>query len=300
MTREDTGRNHNDNGRGNAGRCSHDSDRQSHEDDTGNSHNGKSRHIHDGDCGRAGNEAPAGSWAKLWLLATTPRTGRGFWYGVAIDLIWLVIMLFTKPAWRGRRHIPRTGPVLLVANHLSYIDPVTVTAFILASGRVPRYLAKAELWRIRLVQRVMTDGRHIPVDRDGGGTAGYRQALQALAGGECVMVFPEGTFTDDPDGWPMAAQAGAARMALRTGTPVVPIAHWGGQRFLPPDARFPRLLPRTTIHITAGPPVDLDDLRGGRLTAEVLDTATKRIMSAVTALLADIRGDQPPAADTRY
>lgn len=240
------------------------------------------------------NEGPVGSWAKLRLLARTPRRERGFWYGVAIDLIWPVIMLFTRPVWRGRRHIPRTGPVLLVANHLSYIDPVTVTAFVLANGRVPRYLAKAELWQAPLVRRVMADGRHLPVDREGGGSAGYRQALQALAGGECVVVFPEGTFTDDPDGWPMAAQAGAARMALRTGAAVVPIAHWGGQRFLPPDARFPRLLPRTTIHITAGPPVDLDDLRGGRLTAEVLDTATKRIMSAVTTLLADIRGDQPP------
>jgi len=243
------------------------------------------------------NEAPVGSWAKLRLLAATPRTGRGFWYGVAIDLLWPVIMLFTRPVWRGLRNIPRTGPVLLVSNHLSYIDPVTVTAFVLASGRVPRYLAKAELWR-GPVRHVMAGGRHIPVDRDGGGAGGYRQALQALAGQECVMVFPEGTLTGDPDGWPMAAQAGAARMALRTGAPVVPIAHWGGQRFLPPSARLPRLLPRTTIHITAGPPVDLDDLRGGRLTAEVLDTATKRIMSAVTAQLADIRGDQPPGAGT--
>jgi 1-acyl-sn-glycerol-3-phosphate acyltransferase len=242
-----------------------------------------------------GNEAPASGLAKLRLLAATPRAGRGFWYGVAIDLLWPVIMLFSRPVWRGRRHIPQSGPVLLVTNHLSSIDPITVTAFVLASGRIPRYLAKTELWRARLVRRVMADGRHIAVDRQGGGSGGYRQALRALSDGECVAVFPEGTFTDDPDGWPMTAQPGAARMALRTGAPVVPVAHWGGQRFLPPEAKFPRLLPRATIHISAGPPVDLDDLRGSRLTAEVLDTANKRIMAAVTALLADIRGARPPA-----
>jgi len=289
VTREDT--DGSDSGGDDNSRRHHDADKGRHDDaDQGRQSRDGGNDPHS----RGGNEAPAGGWAKLRMLAATPRTGRGFWFGVAIDLLWPVIMLFTRPVWRGRRHIPRTGPVLLVANHLSHIDPVTVTAFVLASGRVPRYLAKTELWRLRLVRRVMADGRHIPVDREGGGTAGYRQALQALAGEECVVVFPEGTFTDDPDGWPMDAQAGAARMALRTGAPVVPIAHWGGQRFLPPDARFPRLLPRTTIHITAGPPVDLNDLRGGRLTAEILDTATKRIMSAVTALLADIRGDQPP------
>ena len=240
------------------------------------------------------NEAPRGSVAKVRLLARTPRRGRGRWYGVAIDVIWPLIMLFSRPVWHGREHVPRTGPVLVAANHLSYVDPITVTAYLLAAGRIPRYLAKASLWRIPVVRRVMADGRHIAVDRQGG-TGGYREALRAIQDGECVVLFPEGTFTDDPRGWPMAGQAGVARTALRTGAPVVPVAHWGGQRFLPPGAVLPRLIPRIPIHVVAGPPVDLDDLRGGRLTADVLDTATKRIMAAVTALLAEIRGERPPA-----
>jgi 1-acyl-sn-glycerol-3-phosphate acyltransferase len=193
--------------------------------------------------------------------------------------------------------------MLIAANHLSNVDPITLTAYVLASGRIPRYMAKASLWDTRLVRRVMTDGRHIPVYRDevsrGGlrGSAGIRELLRALKDGECVLVFPEGTLTDDPLGWPMAAKTGIARMALRTGTPVIPIAHWGGQRLLPPDAILPRVIPRPTVHIVAGPPVDLDDLRGGRLTDEVLQTATKRIMAAITALLADLRDEQPPAPE---
>lgn len=242
------------------------------------------------------NEAPAGGWAKVRLLWRTPREGRGRWFGIAIDIIWPLIMLGSRPVWRGRAHIPRTGAVLLAANHNSYIDPITITAYVLSAGRVPRYLAKAELWRNRVVRWVMTDGGHMAVDRgEGGGSGGYRQALQAISDGECIVVFPEGTFTDRPDGWPIEFQVGAARMALRTGTPVVPIAHWGGNEFLPPDSMRPRLFPRRRITIVAGPPVDLDDLRGGRLTPEVLQTATKRIMAAVTAQLADIRGEQPPA-----
>jgi 1-acyl-sn-glycerol-3-phosphate acyltransferase len=210
-------------------------------------------------------------------------------------------MLCMRPVWRGRDNIPTSGAVLLAANHLSNIDPITLTAYVLAAGRIPRYMAKASLWDSRVTRRVMVDGRHIPVYRDEAsrgelrGSAGFRELLRSLKEGECVVVFPEGTFSDDPLGWPMAGKTGVARMALRTGTPVIPIAHWGGQRLLPPDATLPRVIPRPTVHTVAGPPVDLDDLRGGRLTEEVLQTATKRIMSAITALLAEVREEQPPA-----
>lgn len=242
-----------------------------------------------------GNEAPQSALARVRLLWRTPRRGRGRWFGVAIDVIWPLVMVFSRPVWRGLGRLPATGPVLLAANHLSYVDPVTLTAYALAGGRIPRYLAKAELWRRPLVRRVMADGRHIPVDRGGRGAPGYREALRAIGDGECVVVFPEGAFTDDPRGWPMAGRNGVARMALRTGAPVMPVAHWGGQHLLPPGRVLPRVLPRPAVHIVAGPPVELDDLRGGRLTDEVLDTATKRIMAAITALLAEIRDEPPPA-----
>lgn len=245
-----------------------------------------------------GNEAPGSVRTRLGLLWRTPRAGRGRWFGIAIDVLWPPLMVFTRPVWRGREHLPKDGPVLVAANHLSDVDPITLTAFVLAAGRIPRYLAKAGLWRVPVVRRVMADGRHIPVERGQAvGGSGYREALQALKDGECVVVFPEGTFTDDPLGWPMAGKPGVARMALRTGAPVVPVAHWGGQRLFPDGAWLPRLLPRTVIHVAAGPPVELDDLRGGRLTEEALATATKRIMAAITALLAEIREEQPPTRE---
>jgi 1-acyl-sn-glycerol-3-phosphate acyltransferase len=229
------------------------------------------------------------------MMVRTPRRGRGFWYGLAIDLLWPFLMLFTVPVWRGGEHIPRTGGVLLACNHVSFLDPIEGTAFVLAHRRIPRYLAKAQLWRIPLVGRVLAGGGHIPVHRGTSAVAGvYDDALAALERGETVVVYPEGTFTDDPDGWPMRGKTGVARMALATGVPVIPIAHWGGHHVLPRGRFLPRLLPRKTLHVTAGPPVDLAEFTGPAPTQAQLAAATAKVMAAITDLLADTRGRPRP------
>ena len=109
------------------------------------------------------------------------------------------------------------------------------------------------------------------------------------------MVYPEGTITRQPDLWPMTGKTGAARISLSSGVPVIPVAQWGVQEILAPYGKRPHLFPRKTVTLTAGPPVDLDDLRDQELTPEVLRVATARIMDAVTALLEKIRGEHAPA-----
>ncbi|MBM7814209.1 lysophospholipid acyltransferase family protein [Saccharothrix algeriensis] len=222
------------------------------------------------------------------LTARLPRRGRGFWYSVAIDALWPLVVLFVRLRMAGGANIPRRGAVLLASNHLSFADPVTLTAFTLAAGRVPRYLAKASLWKAPVLGWVMSSGRHIPVDR---GTARAGRALDAarssLADGQCVIVYPEGTFSDDPDGWPTRAKNGVARLALTSRTPVVPVAQWGTRELLRPGRLLPR--PWTRVHVVAGPPVDLSDLYGPEPTKQVLDTATERVMTAITALLEEVR-----------
>lgn len=239
------------------------------------------------------NTAPVGVWRRVLLLVSTPRRGRGFWFGVAIDVLWPLLMVFTIPVWRGGHRLPRTGGVLLACNHVSFLDPIEGTAFVLAHGRIPRYLAKASLWRVPVIGRVLAGGGHIPVHRDRiAPLAVYSSALAALDRGECVVVYPEGTFTSDPDEWPMRGKTGVARMALTSGVPVIPMAHWGGQHVLRRGRVLPRLLPRQTVHVSVGRPVDLREFAGQPLTHEVLTAATARIMAAITDLLADIR-DQP-------
>ena len=241
--------------------------------------------------------APRSLWAKIVLTGRTPRRGRGFWYGLAIDVLWPFVMIFMRLRWHGGSNIPRSGPVLIASNHVSFADPVTVTAYVLAHGRIPRYLAKAGLWKIPVLRSVLAEGKHIPVHRGTSkATDAYRDAVKSIESGECVLVFPEGTFTADPEGWPTVKQAksGIARLALTTGAPVVPIGHWGTQFVLPQKARFPRLLPRQRVVICAGPAVDLSDLLGKEQNREVVVEATRRIVAGITAQLERARGEAAP------
>jgi 1-acyl-sn-glycerol-3-phosphate acyltransferase len=93
----------------------------------------------------------------------------------------------------------------------------------------------------------------------------------------------------------MAGKTGAARIALETSVPVIPVATWGGHELIgAKKLHRPRLLPVKTLRVIAGKPVDLDDLRAQPVTPAMLRLATDRIMTAITALLAELRGEEPP------
>ena len=119
-------------------------------------------------------------------------------------------------------------------------------------------------------------------------------AMDAVRAGECVAIYPEATLTRDPDLWPMTGKTGAARIALATGCPVIPIAQWGPQEVLAPYTKRPRLFPRTVVHTWAGPPVDLSRYRGAEPTTDTLTEATAAIMDAITGLLEQIRDERAP------
>jgi 1-acyl-sn-glycerol-3-phosphate acyltransferase len=135
----------------------------------------------------------------------------------------------------------------------------------------------------------------IPVHRGSTeATQSLKIAEQRLRDGGCIIFYPEGTITRDPDLWPMAGKTGVARLALQTGTPVIPIAHWGAQELLPYGEKKPRLLPRKTFRVLAGPPVDLAKYAGQPMRGTVLREATADIMAAITAQLAEIREEKAP------
>ena len=207
-----------------------------------------------------------------------------------------LMMVLTKRDWRGAEHIPQTGGVVIAVNHTSYFDPFAVGHYVVDNGRAPRFLGKVEVFKNPLLGRLFKAAGQIPVHR---GTAvaavALRDAIAGLERGECIVVYPEGTTTLDPDLWPMTAKTGAARMALMADVPLIPVAQWGPHQVMPAKAFDIRLFPIKTMHIHAGPPVNLDDLRGKEITSELLEEATDRIMLAITMLLAEIRGEQPPA-----
>lgn len=222
----------------------------------------------------------------------------GFWYRLAAVLAKPPLILLFKRDWRGMEHIPADGGFITVVNHNSYLDPLSYAHYQYNTGRVPRFLAKVALFKGGFVGAVMRGTGQIPVYRESTDAIGaFRAAVEAINKGECVAFYPEGTLTRDPDQWPMAGKTGAARVALLTRAPVVPVAQWGANLAMPPYAKEKklRLFPRKTLTVQAGPPVDLSRFYGLDPTAEVLREVTDVMMDAVAEQLAGIRGEPVPA-----
>ena len=218
-----------------------------------------------------------------------------FAYRFARGILRPTLRVLTKRDWRGQEHLPKSGGCVVATNHISHFDPFTFAHFMNDSGRAPRFLAKASVFDIPALGAIVRNAGQIPVYRETTDAAGaFRAAVEAIERGECVVVYPEATLTRDPDLWPMAGKTGAARIALATGCPVIPVAQWGPQAVLAPYSKVPKVLPRKVMHVWAGPPVDLDDLRGTEASAEVLREGANRITAAVTGLLAAIRGEPAP------
>ncbi|MGW2545864.1 lysophospholipid acyltransferase family protein [Kitasatospora sp. NPDC001574] len=225
----------------------------------------------------------------------------GIWYRFAAVLVKPVTTALVKPDWRGWEHLPKKGGFITAVNHNSVIDPVIYAHWQYNSGRPPRILGKSSLFSVPFIGFMLRKTGQIPVFRESTDAAqAFRAAIDAVNGGQCVQFYPEGTLTRDPDLWPMTGKSGVARVALMTGAPVIPVAHWGAHEIIPPYGRGGagkskfNLFPRHRVTVAAGPAVDLSKYRGQELTAQVLRDATEDIMTAITAVLAEIRETEPP------
>lgn len=216
-------------------------------------------------------------------------------YRLAVALLRPLLMLLTRRDWRGAENLPRTGGFVACPNHISHIDVFAFAHYMLDNGHEAYFLGKESLFRLPVVGAVVRGADQIPVYRETGRAAdAYRAAVAAVEAGRCVGIYPEGTLTRDPDLWPMVGKTGAARVALATRCPVIPVAQWGAQDLLAPYSARLRLFPRKTMHVMAGPPVDLSDLYDLPRDHGVLAEATARIMAALTSLVEDLRGQTAP------
>jgi 1-acyl-sn-glycerol-3-phosphate acyltransferase len=220
----------------------------------------------------------------------------GWAYRYCEVMAWPPMMLLTRRDWQGVEHLGEHGRgTILAANHLSLFDPIVMAHFMHDNGRPPRFMAKSELFDVPVVGQILHSADQIPVYR-GSGSAddALRAAVSALQSGECVMVYPEGTLTRDPELWPMMGKTGAVRLALESGADLVPVAQWGAQEIMRPYAKEFNLFPPKTMHVLAGPPIDLSDLIGKPLTSEGLRAGTDRLMAEITGLLSQLRGIPAP------
>jgi putative phosphoserine phosphatase/1-acylglycerol-3-phosphate O-acyltransferase len=185
----------------------------------------------------------------------------------------------------GTEHIPRTGPALIVSNHRSYFDVPTLGLTVMRGGRVPRGLAKKELFDAPIVGQLARAFGQIRVDRKGRPTEAMAEAITALRAGEVIVMTPEGTIPRGRDFYrtKLKGKTGAARLAAATNVPVIPVGIWGTEKVWPRSARLPNvtnLLHPPQVRVRVGPPVE-----GLTLTNPRADTVT--IMDAIVALLPD-------------
>jgi 1-acyl-sn-glycerol-3-phosphate acyltransferase len=167
--------------------------------------------------------------------------------------------------------------------------------FIHEAGRYPAFLIKSSAFNVKVIGPFLRAAGQFPVNRGGTDAAlVLNDAERGLAQGECLIFYPEGTATRDPQLWPMVAKTGVARLALATGAPVIPVAAWGTQDILPYGTRKLSVIPRHTVKMLAGPAVDLSAYEGEPLNRDVLRAATATIMADITGLLGRLRGQPPP------
>lgn len=207
-----------------------------------------------------------------------------------------LIQSIMKLDTHGKENFPRSGGLIVAGNHLSYADWPAMALFSYWSGHYPVFTIKSPVFDVKVIGPLLRKFGQLPVHRGRADAAlVLNEAEERISRGACVIFYPEGTASRDPDHWPMVARTGVARLALTTGVPVVPVACWGAQVILPYGEKRPKIFPRKTVQIVAGPPVDLSAFKDKPLTAATLREATNAIMADVTRLLARLRGEDPPA-----
>jgi 1-acyl-sn-glycerol-3-phosphate acyltransferase len=219
----------------------------------------------------------------------------GFWRRFVVVLALPVMKVWTRRTWTGQENMPPTGGVILVPNHVSHFDPLVIAHYIYGCGRWPRFLGKASLWKVPVVGFLLRKTLQIPVERGSVEAVKSLDALiEALHSGGAVVIYPEGTTTREPDLWPMRGKTGAARLALVTGAPVIPIANWGAEQVFDPRTSKLKLRLRTPVSVTTGKPIDLSRWAGEAPSKAVLHQMTDAIMLEIRDLLSEIRDGAPP------
>lgn len=191
----------------------------------------------------------------------------------------------------GTENIPAEGPAILVAYHASNLDPLTVGVSVWKQKRLVHFMAKDSLFK-GLLGKVLRPLGQIPVVRNSAQAGdSLLYAKQALEAGATIVVYPQGTLTKDPELWPQESKTGAARLALATGAPLIPVSHWGLQEVMGPHATLPALKPRNRVTVKFGTPIDYSDVSDDRAGLQIL---SRRITAHIARGVAELRGEPLP------
>ncbi|KUG04667.1 1-acyl-sn-glycerol-3-phosphate acyltransferase [hydrocarbon metagenome] len=185
-------------------------------------------------------------------------------------------LLFLGLKYEGIHNLPKKGPAIIAANHISSWDPFLVAV---ASPRPVYFLAKAELYNNRLLAAILKGLHAFPVKRGTADRGAIRKALDILNKGRFLGIFPEGTRTTDTA--VQAAQTGAAMLALKSGAELIPVACIGTAR------RIPWGWGRTKLTVRVGSPMDLSVYREQKANSATLEKLSSEIIKEINLLLSD-------------
>ena len=197
-------------------------------------------------------------------------------YAILKPLTAVLMRLLFGLRSRGAEHVPPTGPVLLVANHASFLDPPLVGS---ASPRPLRFMAKAELFSVPLFGGLIRRLNAHPLRREGGDAGALRAALRVLKNGGALLVFPEGTR--GKEGILGPAKPGAGMLAVLGGAPVIPVYVNGSGRAWPRGRRFPR---PAKVTVTFGPPLPVT-VAGHTSRKDDYEAVSRQMMAAIARLM---------------
>ena len=234
-----------------------------------------------------------------YKVSYAPPTGKplgtNFAFKIGTKVVIPLLNLVGKKQWQGGEKLPRSGKIIVASNHISYLDVLFFTHFLYRNGRAPRYIGKEGVFKVPVIGKIILAAGMVPVARESrDASKALDHAVRLLEVGHCVGVYPEGTLTRDPDGWPMVAKTGLARLAIATKTPIIPIAQWGSQIVMPTYEKKIKFFPRTPIKVLVGDPIDLSAWHGKEGDPEALREATAFVMRELTTLLEQLRGEKRP------
>jgi len=206
---------------------------------------------------------------------------RTWFYGPGSWMTRMGMVILGPLRTQGLENVPREGAFIVVANHISLLDPLIIgaTAGQLA-GRLIHFMAKQQIRGWPVIGWLATQAGVYFVRRGEGDRAAQRLSLELLGRGEPIAVFPEGTRSRT--GVLGEPRDGAALLAMRTGLPLLPVSIVGSNRLFRKGARLPR---RSRVTVRVGEPFTLGRQATGRIDRQELAAGTDRIMRAIAALL---------------
>ncbi|MFQ5915074.1 MAG: lysophospholipid acyltransferase family protein [Nitrospinota bacterium] len=208
------------------------------------------------------------------------------WFSCVIVLTYLKV--FNRTRMEGLENIPSEGPVLVLSNHISDLDPALIPAAILVRcpTQLVRAVSKVELFHVPILGPIIRSYGAIPVNRTGRDIRGMREIIKAMEQ-EKVLIFPEGTRS--MDGKLLPGKRPVGRFIQLVKPVIVPAAVWGTILAVPPSSATPRIC--KDIGVRFGPPLDMEELYQLPATKENSQVVIDHVMAAIGRMVEDLKAE---------